>query len=68
VSRIEKVLEEIVKACEVQKKVIGGRSPQFADIVKMLQITSSEKRKFICIDALDECLLGNRVKPHDSLN
>jgi len=34
----------------------------------MLQITSSRKRTFVCMDALDECMLGNRVKLLDSLN
>ena len=34
----------------------------------MLQITFSEKRAFICLDALDECVPGNRVKLLDSLN
>ena len=48
--------------------MIGGRSPQLADIIKMLQITSSEKRTFICIDAIDEGVSGNRVKLLDSLN
>ena len=64
---MEKVPEEIAQAYEDQKKVIGGRRPQLADIVKMLQITSSEKPTFICIDALDECVPGNRVKLLDSL-
>ena len=39
-----------------------------SDIVKMLQITSSRKRTFICIDAVDECEAGYRVKLLDSLN
>jgi len=34
----------------------------------MLQIPSSERRTFICIDALDECAPGNRVKLLVSLN
>src|SRR5437879_3421334 len=34
----------------------------------MLQTTSSKKRTFICIDALDECAEGCRVKLLDSLN
>jgi len=33
----------------------------------MLQTTSSEKRTFICIDALDECAAEHRVKLLDSL-
>ena len=34
----------------------------------MLQTTSSQKRTFICIDALDECVPEHRVKLLDSLN
>ena len=60
--------EEIVQAYENQKNLIGGRRPRHADIVKMLQTTSSIKRTFICIDALDECLLEHRTKLLDSLN
>ena len=68
VSGMERVPEGIAQAYEDQKKVIGGRRLGLADIVKMLQITSFEKRTFICIDALDECLPGNRIKLLDSLN
>ena len=68
VGGMEKVPGEIAQAYDDQKAVIGGRAPQLADIVKMLQITSSEKRTFICVDALDECVPGNRVKLLDSLN
>jgi len=67
VSGMEKVPEES-QAYKGQKNVAGGLRPQLADIVKMLRITSSEKRTFICIDALDECVPGNRVKLLDSLN
>ena len=59
---------EIAKAYEDQKKIIGGRAPRLSDIVKMLQTTSSEKRAFICIDALDECAAEYRVKLLNSLN
>jgi len=68
VSGMEKVPEEIARAYGDQKKVIGERRLQLADIVKMLQITSSEKRTFICVDALDECIPGNRIKLLDSLS
>jgi len=34
----------------------------------MLQTAASEKPTFICIDALDECVAGYRVKVLDSLN
>ena len=68
VSGMEKVPEEITQAYEEQKAGVGGRAPQLADIVKMLQITSSKKRTFICVDALDECTPGNRVKLLNSLS
>ena len=62
------VPEEIAQAYEVQKQVIGGRGPQLADVVKMLQNTVSIKRTFMCIDALDECVAGYRVKILASLD
>ena len=68
VGGLEEVPGEIIQAYEDQKRVIGGRGPQLADIVKMLQNTSSKRRTFICIDALDECLERYRVKVLDSLN
>ena len=68
VSGLGDVPEEIARAYEDQKRVIGGRGPQLADIVKMLQNTTSIKPTFICIDALDECMTGYRVKILDSLN
>jgi len=46
----------------------GGSGGCGSDIVKMMQKTSSRKRTFICIDALDECVAGDRVKILDSLN
>ena len=68
VGGLEEVPGEIVKAYENQKKIIGGRAPQLSDIVKMLQSTTSDKRTFICIDALDECAAENRIKLLNSLN
>ena len=65
---LEEVPEELSQAYGKQEKVIGGRGPQLADIVKMLQIISSGKRTYVCMDALDECVPGNRVKLLDSLN
>ena len=68
VGGLGEVPEEIVRAYEGQKQVIGGRAPQLADIVKMLQNTASIKRTFICIDALDECMMKYRVKILASLD
>ena len=68
ISGLGEVPKEIARAYEVQKQVIGGRGPQLPDIVKMLQNTVSIKRTFICIDALDECVAGYRVKILASLD
>ena len=68
VGGLEEVPGEISQAYEDQKKVIGGRRPHLADIVKMMQITSSKKHTFICIDAIDECAAEHRVKLLDSLD
>jgi len=65
---LDEIPGEMVKAYENKKKVIGGRGLQLSDISKMLEITSSEKRTFICIDALDECTPEHRVKLLDSLH
>ena len=68
VSGLGDVPGEIARAYEDQKQVIGGRGPQLPDIVKMLQNTTSIKRTFICIDALDECMAKYRAKILDSLH
>ena len=65
---LREIPEEVVQAYEDQKDSIGGRRPRLPDILKMLQITSSTKRTFICIDALDECALEQRTTLLDSLN
>ena len=68
VAGLEEIPGEIVQAYEDQKNSIGGRRPGLANIVKMLQTTSSTKHTFICIDALDECVPEHRTKLLDSLN
>ena len=68
VSGLEEIPEEVSRAFQKQKKVLGGRGPRLSDIVKMLQTASSKERMFICIDALDECVPEYRVKLLDSLN
>ena len=64
---LEEVPREIAQACGDQGESIGGRGPQLADIVRMLQITCSKRRTFVCMDAQDECAPENRVKLLDSL-
>ena len=67
VSGMETIPEDISRAFQEQKKAIGGRGPQLLDIVKMLQVITSSLRTFVCIDALDECMVVHRVKILDSL-
>ena len=68
VGGLDEVPGEIARAYENHKKVIGGRGPRLSDVVRMLQTSSSQKRTFICIDALDECAAGHQVKFLGSLN
>jgi len=68
VGGLEEIPQEISRAYQKQKKALGGRGPRLSDIVKMLQTTSSKERTFICIDALDECVLEHRAKVLGSLN
>ena len=50
------------------KKEFGGRGPLFADLVQMLRRTiASIPQVFICIDALDECLVKNLLELLESL-
>ena len=58
---------KIVQASQDQKKVIGGRKLGLGEIVEMLQDILSSRRAFICIDALDECIVEYRAKLLDSL-
>ena len=59
--------EEILEAYEECKKAIGGQRPQVSNILNMLQTSSSRRRAFICIDALDECATEHRATLLDSL-
>ena len=68
VGGLDEVPERIVKAFRDRKKVIGGKRLELAEIVEVLQDISSPRCTSICIDALDECPPGHRVKLLDSLN
>ena len=65
---LDVVPERIVKAFRNREKVIGGQKLVLSEIVESLQDISSSRCTFICIDALDECPAGHRVKLLDSLN
>ena len=67
VSGLEPIPKEIVGVFREQKKIIGGRRLQLAEIVKMLGRFSSSRRTFFCLDALDECAVADRAKILHSL-
>jgi len=67
VSGMERIPEEISRAFKEQEKVIGGRGPQLVDIVGMLQIATSSRPTFMCIDGLDECAGVQLIKVLGSL-
>ena len=64
---MERIPEDISRAFREQKQTIGGCGPQLADIMRMLERITSSQSKFICIDALDECVGVQRVRVLDSL-
>ena len=68
VGGLDEVPEIILKAFRDREKVIDGQGLALPDIVEFLQDISSSRRTSICIDALDECPAGHRVKLLDSLN
>ena len=61
VGGMPKIPKEISRAFQEQRMAIGGRGPRLPDIVKMLQTITSELRTFLCIDALDECVVVHWV-------
>ena len=65
---LDEVPKRIVKAFRDREKVIGGQGLALSEIVELLQDISSSRSTYICIDALDECSAGHRVKFLDSLN
>ena len=67
VSGLEEIPEEIASIYHRQRKILGGWGPQLSDILKMLRTTSTSRQIFICVDALDECVAGNRQEALESL-
>ena len=68
VSGLDEIPEGIVKGFRDREKAIGGQGLALPEIVEFLQDISSSRCTSICIDALDECPAGHRVKFLDSLN
>jgi len=67
VSGLGGIPEAVVQDFRKQRKGIGGRGLQVAEILKMLQTITSTKRTFICVDALDECAPEHRMVVLESL-
>ena len=63
----EEIPAKIVQAFRDQKKATGGRRLELGEVVEMLQDIASSQPTFICIDALDECMVEYRGKLLDSL-
>jgi len=59
--------EEVWRALREQKEAVNGRRPELGAIVKILQLTTSLRRTFMIIDALDECTAVQRFRLFDSL-
>jgi len=68
VGGLDRVPERIVKAFRDRGKVIGGSKLVLSQIVEFLKDITSSRPTFICIDALDECQAGHRLKLLDLLN
>jgi len=62
VGGLDKIPEEITQEFVEQKKVTGGRSLRLDQIVKLLVVVTSLKPTFICVDAVDECAVRDRIK------
>ena len=65
---LEEVPERIVKAFRDRGKDAGSQRLALSEIVELLQDISSTRLTFMCIDALDECPPGYRVKLLNSFN
>jgi len=67
VNGLDKIPKEVIDIFQNEKMAIGGRELQFTQIEKLLQNIISSQRTVICIDALDQCSLRDRLKLLNSL-
>ena len=67
VGGMERIPEEVLRVFQEQKNTLGGCRPQLVDLVEMLQVITASQPTFICIDAIDECAGGERLKIIESL-
>ena len=66
-SRQGEIPEAIVKDFRKERWSIGGRGIQVPGILKMFQTIATTGRTFICVGALDECVLEHRMVVLESL-
>ena len=59
---LNEVPEKIAKAFRDREKVIGGQKLALIEIVELFLDISSSRCIYICIDGLEECPAGHRVK------
>ena len=64
---LEGIPEVVVQCFRNEKKAIGGRGLQVSGILEMIQIITTTKRTFICVDALGECVPEHRMVILESL-
>ena len=67
VGGLEEIPASITQAFRDKRNVIGGQQLKLDEIIEMLQDISSSRCIFICIDALDECMVNYRGELLDSL-
>ena len=62
VAGFKPIPEGIMEVFRKHEKVIGGRTLQLPEIVRLLGNLASTRRTFFCLDALDECASAERAK------
>ena len=68
VSGLDEVPERIVKDFQRRGRVVSSQKLVRSEIMEYLKDILASRPTFICIDALDECPPGHRVKLLDALN
>jgi len=62
VGGLERIPDNIRQTFRDHQKVIGGMGLRVPEIVEMLLEVTFLQPTFICVDALDECVIGHRVQ------
>lgn len=62
VNGLDNIPEEVLGIFRDERMGVGGRALQFAQIAKLFRTIISSQRTIICIDALSECGVKDRLK------